>query len=365
MKSANRKSLAAATIGWLLAMGSTAVAQTIAPTHAEQIAAATGSALQGNAAQALRTLEPLAPGELSRKDRSFRECMMTRFGPAPDTQADQTPSGFFIETTVQTYRDYWRRALLQPDKRAAAEGQLLAALRASLRRPDLPDMDSIEPALARRLAADGVHSLQGRTGQLRELMIWKVQNEQRRPIELPEGPSITRVVLLDEFLSLGWGDYATCGRRGAGGWARGDAIFAVVPRYESLGGEEFRVTFLGHEAQHFADLRRFPSLKPWELEYRAKLVELGQANLTRQRVLAKFAEDRGDDPASPHSYANKRVLGDVRARLGLGDRSDLNLVAIKELQRVAVAILKADSNARTASPNPNIAVRGRRQIGIR
>ncbi|HEX8412485.1 MAG TPA: hypothetical protein VF637_01165, partial [Sphingomicrobium sp.] len=116
----------------------------------------------------------------------------------------------------------------------------------------------------------------------------------------------------------------------------------------------------------FADLRRFPSLKPWELEYRAKLVELAQANATRQRVLGKFAEDRGDDPASPHSYANKRVLRDVRARLGLGDRSDLNLVAIKELQRVAVAILKADSNARTASPNPNIAVRrGRRQIGIR
>ncbi len=349
MKTANRKTLTAAMIGWLLSMCSTAVAQTTAPTGAKQIASATGSALQGDAVQAVRTLKPLTPEGLSVKDRQFRECMMVRFGPASTPQTDRVHPESFVAAVVQTYRHYWHRALLQPDRRAAAEDQLLAALRTLLGRPDLPDMDSIELTLARRLEAKGVRSLQGRTGRLRELMVWTAQDEQRRPIELPEGLSLTRVVLLDGFLSLGWGDYATCGRRGAGGWASDDAIFAVGPRYESLDGEEFRVSFLGHEAQHLADLRRFRALEPWELEYRAKLVELAQADVTRQRVLAKFAEDRGDDPASPHSYANKRVLADVRAKLRLGFRSDLNLVGTERLQGVAGSILKADSNARSVS----------------
>jgi hypothetical protein len=53
-----------------------------------------------------------------------------------------------------------------------------------------------------------------------------------------------------------------------------------------------------------------------ELEYRAKLVELAQANTTRARVLRKSSEDQGDDPASPHAYANKRVLAALRRRLG-------------------------------------------------
>ena len=158
--------------------------------------------------------------------------------------------------------------------------------------------------------------------------------------------------MLDNFSSLGWSDFATCGRRGTGGWATSEALFAVRPRYASIETEEFRVTFLGHETQHFADYARFPGLPQWELEYRAKLTELALATETRARVLRKFTEDQGDDPASPHAYANKLVLVALRERLGLPAGTPLDAVAVPALQGAAVEELRADSRRRTVSEKP-------------
>jgi hypothetical protein len=153
-------------------------------------------------------------------------------------------------------------------------------------------------------------------------------------------------MLLDDFSSLGWSDFATCHRRGTGGWATTDALFAVRPRYTNLDGEVFRVTFLGHETQHFADYARFPGLASWELEYRAKLTELALADETRASVLRKFTEDQGDDPQSPHAYANKRVLAALRQRLALPADAPLDGVDVSTLQAVASDELREDSRRR-------------------
>jgi len=157
------------------------------------------------------------------------------------------------------------------------------------------------------------------------------------------------VMLLDDFKSLGWGAYATCERAATGGWATDEALFAVVPRYQSLDAEEFRVTFLGHEGQHFADKARFKDLKDWELEYRAKLTELAQADATRAKVLGKFSTDQGDDPASPHSYANRRVLADMVRKLHLASARDLAAADTAQLQAAAVELLREDSQRRMAA----------------
>jgi hypothetical protein len=90
------------------------------------------------------------------------------------------------------------------------------------------------------------------------------------------------------------------------------------------------------------DLREFPELEPWQLEYRAMLVELALANETRGRILTKFSEDQGDDPASPHSYANRRVLQDVRRSLRLGSDADLGQQPVHSVQRAAAGLLRAD-----------------------
>ena len=168
-------------------------------------------------------------------------------------------------------------------------------------------------------------------------------------VALPEKQQNVKVELLDGFLSLGWSDYATCSRAATGGWTTDDALFAVVPRYESLDGEEFRVTFLGHEAQHFADKAQFKDLQSWELEYRAKLTELAEAEQTRPKVLGKFIMDQGDDPKSPHSYANRRLLTGLVTRLGVADANALASADPAKLRAAALAMLHDDTAQRLAA----------------
>ena len=210
-------------------------------------------------------------------------------------------------------------------------------------------MDALEPVLAKHLEAAGWHSLEGRTGLLRELMIWGKQDEKLVPVVLPEGQYQAKVFYLNDFKSFGWSHYATCGRAATGGWATQAGLFAVVPRYESLENEEFQVTFLGHETQHFSDNARFKDLKPWELEYRAKLVELSEANVTRARVLTRFVDDQGDDPASPHSYADRSILNEMVRRLQLKGPDELFTVDLTRLQSAARETLIEDSRRREAA----------------
>jgi lipase chaperone LimK len=105
------------------------------------------------------------------------------------------------------------------------------------------------------------------------------------------------------------------------------------------------VNFLAHESQHYADNKRFGDIPSWRLEYRAKLVELAYVNKTVAKVLDYFISSQGDDPADPHSYANKRVLKALEDRLGTASVADLYAVPVDRLHEAAVAALKADSVA--------------------
>jgi hypothetical protein len=317
----------------------------------QAVADATGAGLQADAARAVSLLRAVPAASFNGPEREFRSCMEQRFGGSRWRPPTRTPSDPFARRVLRAYQDYWRAALLRRDDRATAEAALLASLQRLLGRDDLADMDALEPELASRLRQSGLYSLQGMTGPLRELMLWSKQEALEVRVQLPEEAHTTTVMLLDDFSSLGWSDFATCHRRGTGGWATSDALFAVRPRYASLDGEVFRVTFLGHETQHFADYSRFPGLAQWELEYRAKLTELALTNETRASVLGKFTEDQGDDPQSPHAYANKRVLAALRQRLALPVDAPLDALDVSTLQSAAAAELRADSERRQHARN--------------
>ena len=317
---------------------------------AAAVGEAIGAALQADGALAVRVLRQLPESAFEGADKAFRACMLHRFGSDAAEHAVADPEDAFARATLDAYRTYWRAVLSRPDARAEGEAALFAALRNLLGHDDLADLDTLEPALIDRLAQSGYHALLGLTLPLREFMLWKRQETRAMRVELPEGVHTTEVVFLDGFASLGWADYATCHRRGAGGWATDKALYAVVPRYASVDDEEFRVSFLVHETQHFADLQRFSNLAPWELEYRAKLTELAQARTTHASVLRKFTEDQGDDPASPHAYANRRVLADLRQRLAIPARASLDTVPVSRLQSTAVDALRADTRRRGGTP---------------
>jgi hypothetical protein len=207
----------------------------------------------------------------------------------------------------------------------------------------LADLDAAEPLLAARLAQDGLYSIQGTTGKLRELMIWSRQSVRSDAVALPEGANKTPVTYLDDFLSLGWSSYFSCDRTGTGGWTKPDGLYVVVPSYGSLSDENFRVNFLAHESQHYSDRHRFADLPDWQMEYRAKLVELVYAQETHTKVLQRFLDSQGDDAADAHSFANKKLVLALKAALGVTTNEALLAAPVAAVQKAALDELLADS----------------------
>jgi len=102
----------------------------------------------------------------------------------------------------------------------------------------------------------------------------------------------------------------------------------------------------------FADKERFGELLSWELEYRAKLTELALARTTLAGLLQAFSNNQGDDPAIPHSYANKRVLSAIRAEARLGENARLADAPPEAIHAAALAVLRTDSARRRPRSPP-------------
>jgi len=326
-------------------LSSILIAGAASATPTETVGQAIGAALQADVKRALQMVRPVDPATLNEKQRTFVTCIRQRFHSPTPPSAGKLRT--FTDRVLAIYRTYWYASLTHPETRAAQERKLDSALRALLKAPK--GTTDFDPLIDKRIVAEGNHSLEGRTGLLRELMVWTKQDEQTVPVTLPEGEYRAKVYYLNGFKSFGWSHYATCGAAATGGWATDTALFAVMPRYESPDSEEFKVTFLGHETQHFADKTRFKELKDWELEYRAKLVEVAEADTTRVKVLTRFVTDQGDDPASPHSYANRKILNELVRRLGVSAPADLMTVDLARLQAAARAALIDDSRQRVAA----------------
>ena len=311
------------------------------------IAESTNAILQGDSPRAVAALRAAPKDGYQGKDAVYRACMLARHGERPVFATDAISDGF-ARQILHDYQDYWWHAMKAPSQRAQLEAKLLATLRERIGADaaDAKDMDAIEPILQGQLLAHGYRAQLGRTLPLRELMMWRKQDTRPYKVELPEGPYTVNVELLDDWVSRGWTSYGRCERGSAGGWATDEALYAVVPSYsEGLDSEAFRVVFLGHETQHFADQNAFPGMPSWELEYRAKLVELAQAREVSAKRLGSFISAQSDDTNSPHTYANKRVVADLTARLGAAP----DKVSIDRLQQAAGEQLIEDTRRRKAA----------------
>ncbi|GAA5069432.1 hypothetical protein [Lysobacter panacisoli] len=318
------------------------------------IAESTSAILRGDSSAAVKALAAAPADGFVGKDADYRACMVKRLDAAAPVHATADITDPFARGVLEDYQDYWWRAMAVPAQRAMFEAMLLQSLRKRLgvSAEAAKDMDAVEPLLQQRLLDRGYHAQLGRTMPLRELMMWRKQETKPWRVELPDGPYTVKVELLDDFVSRGWTSYGRCERGSAGGWATAEALYAVVPSYtEGLDSEAFRVVFLGHETQHFADQNAFPGLAPWELEYRAKLVELAQAREVSAKRLGYMVTAQSDDIESPHTYANKRVVADLTARLGAAP----DTVAVERLQQAARELLLEDTARRkgtTAHADP-------------
>lgn len=335
-------------VGASLVIGAPAVVAKESSAEAKHaISAATGQALQGKIRPALAELRSVPPAAFGEKDRAIRDCMIGRF----EANSQERPARKIEPLTdraLHLYRSYWQFSLLEPETASLHEERLIGGLRALLGLPTDTTLAQVEAELKQRLAAEGHHVLMGRTPPLMEFIVWASESSEMRQVQLPEGRHSIRVKVLDDFASLGWSAYATCNRNFTGGWVKPDGIYAVRPGWKDLAAENFQVSFLAHETQHFADKKRFGELESWELEYRAKLAELALANVTLPRIVSAFTSNQGSSPLVPHSFANRIVLSWLVGELGLGGPAALAEVPSDVMRRTAKRLLVRDSEARTA-----------------
>ncbi|HZH44859.1 MAG TPA: hypothetical protein VEY50_12330 [Lysobacter sp.] len=317
------------------------------PAARAAIDASTSSILQGDARAALDALDVVPASEFAGVDLDYRRCLFGRF----DRSAPPVLSGHVTDPlardVLHAYQAYWWYALNAPATRAHWEAWLLQRLKAQLgpRAADAGSLDALEPVLIAALRDRGYHALLGVTPPLRELMLWREQETRTFDVVLPEGVQRVEVDLLDGFAARGWSAYGRCERGSNGGWATAEKLFAVRSVYPGgLDGEAFRVVFLAHEAQHLADKRRYPGIASWELEFRAKLTELALAETVSEKRLRYITTAQSENPESPHTYANKRVVAALTARLGRAPEQ----VSRAELQQAARSELAADTARRTA-----------------
>ncbi|QBB69125.1 hypothetical protein ELE36_01300 [Pseudolysobacter antarcticus] len=354
MPNPNRSLLPLCLLVLLLAAPAAFAAEGESTPAAKQAAGASFSAvLQGDGTAALRALATVPTAQYAGTAATYRRCIIERFERATPAALVGEIADPFARAILAAYQDYWWHALIAPTRRDAFSAALLQKLRKLLgtSAASTKEFEALEPILAAQLRKHGYYSLQGETPPLRELMLWHKQETRDYDIVLPEGSEHVTVNLLDDFVSKGWSEYGSCGLGGTGGWTDEKAIFALAPGYPDLQGEDYRVSLLAHEGQHFADKHRTWKLESWELEYRAKLTELALADQISHKLLQAFAQNQSDDLSSPHAYANKRALAAISQRLRTQTTGDIELekVPLGELRQAARETLIADTHQRDAA----------------
>ena len=188
----------------------------------------------------------------------------------------------------------------------------------------------------------------GKTGHLYDLYLWKEQEEVQYDIDLPEGQTITvPVVFMRDFISNGWSHYTTFGQSYSGGWASPHKLYCVEESYGPKDEEEFLISYVSHEGQHFSDYTSFPELKQADLEYRAKLTELSLARETIYDILDKFITNAKNDIQFAHGFANHTVIKELsKIVFRTSFESDLKKweqISQKKISKNALKLLKAHS----------------------
>lgn len=300
-------------------------------------------------------LDPAVHAHLDRMPEPTRRLLAPRIAPG-------TSDPWLCEA-LMAYLRYFVGIFERDEPVRVAESVLateLCAVTGRIRTGDHDaDITAAEADLANGFTERGFHFLGGRTPPYLGAYIWTRTEDRRFTVTLPRGdPEEVTVHFCHDFLIRGWLHWQTFGAQGAGGWYQQDnpdwpdGLYCVAERYAEPVEENpsFRVSLLGHEAQHVADHRAFQGLSSAELEYRAKLVELIGFAAVDDR-LRLFLIDAADDPDRPHPFAAHQIGSRLADRLfgRPAAASDWDSVAYAEIRRHAEALLDEDTARLRAS----------------
>lgn len=223
-----------------------------------------------------------------------------------------------VREIAEQFQAYWRDALMQK----APVGELEKALASSLEgmfvtrgyASSLDDMDMLSENVEAIIHEEGYFAKSGRTPPLLDLMIWTKNEAATEIVELTDATYEVEVNYLDNFISYGWSNFAAFGMTSTGGWAQEDGLYCLCGHYD-LDSERFKLSFLKHEARHFADFELFPGLQPSDLEYRGKLTELAFSEEGTYGLLEHFQNSANRVENAPHPLANWYVIDGLSEQL--------------------------------------------------
>ncbi|WP_299529183.1 hypothetical protein [Ulvibacterium sp.] len=311
-------------------------------------------ALRGDMRAVFEILEMAEDSSLTHDQKATKKDYYQRFLYRTEDFEYNTDDPEIIDL-FQRFQNYWRSIIIENVAQKLADSLFRGEMTYFLKKYVAPDF-SIEQIDKEyyTLFQDFFKSknmrgiAMGKTGHLFDLYLWKDQERKKYSIDLPEGQTIeVPIVFMRDFISNGWSHYTTFGHSFSGGWATSKELFCVEESYGPKDEEEFLISYVSHEGQHFLDYKTFPKLKQADLEFRAKLTELSLAKETTYEILKKFIANAKNDASFAHPYANYTVIQSLSQKiLKTGFEPDLEKwegVSRKEINRVALKLLKAHS----------------------
>ncbi len=277
-------------------------------------------ALDADIASALNVLEADSTKLLSEQNKKLKTEFENRFKFGEDKSTylnDREKYG--ISELLKIYANYWRVSLLNNknnyDTLLGTSLFLFFRNKYSLTDfyvADSLQSDTLDYFLKIYINESGLMTTGfGKTGKLLDLLAWKNQKDSVFKFNLLDEELKVKVVLMTDFATLGWEEYATLGTYYPGGWATDDALYCVKDAYD-LNSETFLVSYLAHESRHFSDYKLFDKkLSGAELEYRAKLTELSLAKKSVQYLISFFLSNANYESDNSHNIADYCVIRDL------------------------------------------------------
>ena len=223
-----------------------------------------------------------------------------------------------VREIAELFQSYWIDALMRQAPLNALEEGLKGRLDEILIEHGfasaLEDEDKLSENVEQFIREMGYYAQSGRTPPLLDLMIWSSSNTAIESIELTDGTYDVEVNYIDDFVSYGWSNFAAFGMTSTGGWAKKDALYCIC-RYYDLDSERFKLSFLKHEARHYADFELYPELQPADLEYRGKLTELAYSEEGTYRLLEQVTRSANRIENAPHPLASWYVVEGLSRQL--------------------------------------------------
>lgn len=166
---------------------------------------------------------------------------------------------------------------------------------------------SLQSAVNAYFKKKGYHVLFGVTPPYPDLYLWSKETTRRESVELPEGSVKIDVCEMDGIVLGGWLDYLSMSKTGTGGWVTKKGCAYFKRKYDTA-SDEFQISLLKHEGQHFFDMKKHPKMRSVDLEYRAKLVELIYCK--DMKIFFSFLKGMADadDRTYPHPYAERKII---------------------------------------------------------